>query len=141
MQMKCKVSHTGFWEYLIALAFQNEGKNSFTIQEMASKVRELEQRCVLPKVTETTIVEQLTSRCCAQGSTSFGSLLNYFNREQEGVYNLFNPRFHVAIPERASKPHTPTERIVNHITKWHHAELRCILEYLRLSVNHLPFVP
>jgi hypothetical protein len=139
MQTKCKLSHTGFWEYLIAIAFQAKGKNSFTIQEMMSKVRELEQQCLLAKVTETTIVEQLISRCCAQGSTSFDSLLNYFNREQEGVYSLFNPRIHVAISERANEPYIPPERIIKHIAKWHHTEIRCILEYLRISVNHLPF--
>ena len=138
MHSRCKVTHTGFWEYIIALALRNEGTNTFSISDMLSKVRELEQSCLLPKVTQTTIIEQLTSRCCAQGSTSFGSLLNYFNRERAGVYSLFDPEIHTAIPERAGKPYTPTNGIVKHIRKRHLSDLRCVMRCL--SVDQLPFM-
>lgn len=130
-------THTGFWEYLIALALQDQGVHTFTVQEMVSRIRELEQYCLLAKVSETTIIEQLTSRCCAQGSVQFGSLLNYFNREEEGEYSLFNQEIHMPSPERLNESHIPTARVVRHITKHHSAELRCVLNFLGIPASRI----
>jgi len=106
---------------------------------MVSKVKELEEACLLPEVSEITIVEQLTSRCCAQGSTSFTSLLNYFNKEREGVYTLFNPEIHAPIPLRIGVSDVPTDTIIRHIQRRHTSDLRCILKHLNLQLNRLPF--
>ena len=136
--IRCKQTHTGLWEYLIALAWEEKGKKRFTIREMVSKVRELEKTCLLPEVSETTIVEQLTSRCCAQGSTSFGSLLNYFSKETEGVYTLFDPKTHDPIPERVDVSNVPTDTIVRHIRRRHRSDIECVLKHLDLSPKKLP---
>ena len=137
---KCKQSHTGFWEYVIAIHFKNKGKNSFTINDVASKIRELENCCLIHPVKETTIVEQLTCRCCAQGSLEFDSLLNYFNREEVGLYSLFDPKADTPIQERVDKPCIPTQRIVEHISRWHKEELNCVLNYLGINDDKIVYL-
>jgi hypothetical protein len=126
-------SHTGFWEYLIAIFLRNRGISTFSPEDMEHYMREIEEHCNLEHVESATIYEQLTQRCCAQGSIEFGSLLNYFNKNEDESYSLFNPENHTPIPQRRNIEHFPSERIIKHIEEKHEKELKWIKKFLELE--------